>query len=411
LGTRRKLRFAWIALSSLMLLVTSCTAIGVSDQSSDEVVVIAADLELTGDGAALGAIYRNALELRVDQVNERGLLGNRVLELDIRDNRTDPTTSMANLTDFAADDSVAAIITGGCAACVLAGLEIINDAGVPTISLAGPEDVASPAAERRYVFKLGPNPKDSASALMAELGRADARTVALLASDDAYGNDGLEELAALAEVTDIEIALQKLVPDDEEAMRSAVDEIAAFEVADEFPTILPGTADDGTSSLDAVVIWAYFPLASVFAVDLRDAGFEGPLFLDPAAADDLFLTGATARALADATLIFTETFVIDQMIATSPAAAARKTWFNDYSARYGTYHAFASFAADAIDLVVNAINRVDSTDRELIRGIIERTQMDGLSGPIRLTPDNHSGLTSLALTTLVVRGDRWRPAS
>ncbi len=392
-----------------MVVVAGCSVIDASDERSDEVVVVAADLELTGDGSALGAIYRNALELRVDQVNERGLLGDRVLELDIRDNRTDPTTSLSNLSEFAQDSSVAAVITGGCAACLFAGIETITDGGVPTIALAGPDSVASPAADRRYIFKLGPNPRDSASALVAELGRADARSVALLASDDTYGSDGRQEMSAAASAAGIEIELETVVPNEEEPIRSAAEEIAAFRTTPESPAPPIGNPDDAPP-LDAVVIWAYSPLANEAAVALREAGYDGPLFLDFAAADDLFLTGVTASALADATLIFTETFVIDQMIATSPATAARKTWFNDYSARYGTYHAFASFAADAIDLVVHAVNRVDSTERALLRDVIERTQMDGLSGPIRLTPDNHSGLSSLALATLVVRGDRWRPA-
>jgi branched-chain amino acid transport system substrate-binding protein len=176
------------------------------------------------------------------------------------------------------------------------------------------------------------------------------------------------------------------------------------------PTFSPEGFVEQAAALDAVVIWAYSPVAADFAIHLRDAGYEGGLFLDMAAADDLFLGGRRADALAGATIIFTETLVIDQVIATSPAKAARKTWFNDYSARHGTYHAFASFAADAVDIVVQAVNRLDSTDRTAVRGLIERTQFDGLSGPIRLTPDNHSGLTPLALTTLVVRGDRWRPA-
>ena len=42
--------------------------------------------------------------------------------------------------------------------------------------------------------------------------------------------------------------------------------------------------------------------------------------------------------------------------------------------------------------------------------MLETSQLDGLSGPIRMTPDNHSGLMPQALTTLVARGGRWRLA-
>jgi branched-chain amino acid transport system substrate-binding protein len=410
LGITGKLRTGIaIAAAGAVLSATACTAPGSGDVTAVDTVVIAADLELTGEGSALGTVFRNALELRVDQINEQGLLGERRLQLDIRDNRTDATTSMSNVSNFIEDEAVTAIITGGCAACFNAVAPLIEDGGVPTISLAGPEAVAS--TDWRYAFKLGPNPTDTAVALAAELSRADVATVALVASDDAYGADGIGALTAAADRAGVDVATTIRISNDEAAMQAAANEVMLYiEEHTPAPTFGPDGLLEQAEALDAVVIWAYSPMAGDFAVHLRDGGFDGALFLDMAAADDLFLGGRRADALAGATIIFTETLVIDQVIATSPAKAARKTWFNDYSARHGTYHAFASFAADAVDIVVQAVNRLDSGDRTAVRGLIERTQFDGLSGPIRLTPDNHSGLTPLALTTLVVRGDRWRPA-
>jgi branched-chain amino acid transport system substrate-binding protein len=110
-------------------------------------------------------------------------------------------------------------------------------------------------------------------------------------------------------------------------------------------------------------------------------------------------------------MIFTETLVIDDVIATSPAKAARQTWFRDYLAQEGTYHAYASFAADAVQLIIEAINRFDSADRESVRAAIEATQTEGLTGPLRMTAENHSGLMPQALTTVVAQGGRWRPAN
>jgi branched-chain amino acid transport system substrate-binding protein len=107
-------------------------------------------------------------------------------------------------------------------------------------------------------------------------------------------------------------------------------------------------------------------------------------------------------------MVFTETLVMDEVVATSPAKAARKTWFRDYTARFGTYHAFSSFAADAVALIVDAVIRAGGTSRALVRETMEVTQLDGLTGPLRLTPSQHSGLMPQALTLLTVRGDRWR---
>ena len=110
-----------------------------------------------------------------------------------------------------------------------------------------------------------------------------------------------------------------------------------------------------------------------------------------------------------ARLVFTPSFVIDDVIATTPAKAAQKQWFRDYTTRYGTYAGPASFAADAVQLVATAAVRAGD-DRDRLRAVMETTQLDGLSGPIRMTPDNHSGLMPQALTILVARDNRWRLA-
>ena len=107
-----------------------------------------------------------------------------------------------------------------------------------------------------------------------------------------------------------------------------------------------------------------------------------------------------------------QTMVIDDVIATTPAKAARKQWFRDYTARYGSYY--------GVRVVRGRRGSADrrrggrgwaATDRNRIRDVLETSQIDGLSGPIRITPDNHSGLMPQALTLLVARSGRWRLAS
>jgi branched-chain amino acid transport system substrate-binding protein len=384
-----------------VLLSSGCTM--VAGEPAPEVVVIGADLELSGDDAGLGNLYLDALRLRVEQVNRQGLLsGNRRLELEVLDNRSDPATSAGNLENLAGDPAISAIVSGSCAECLLGAVEAINEAAVPTISLAAADEVVNPVAERPYIFKVGPNTTDTASFIAAELA---GKQIGLISTPGLYGEAGAQEMRDAEGRTGITVVVDEQITPDPQSLAAAADRIVSHQsgpLAPGQPAPPPGP--------EAVVVWSFSPLAGEFAVSLRAAGYEGPLYLDAAAADELFLTGDTGDALAGARLVFTETLVIDELIATSPAKASRKTWFRDYSARYGTYHAFSSFAADAIGLVVAAVNRIDSTEREAVRDAFERTQMDGLSGPLRITPDNHSGLASLGLTLLVARGDRWQPA-
>jgi branched-chain amino acid transport system substrate-binding protein len=382
---------AFSALCVLTMIASNgCELTRPGDDSSD--IVIAADLELSGATAAIGTAYRRALELKIDQINQRGVLGHRKIKLLYKDNRSDRTLSVSNIAEFASNDEVTAIITGACSSCVIAASKILNDKRVPAIALAPAREVATPVADRRYVFKLAPNPQDGAAALAAELSRARIRTIGLLSTDDEYGDDGETALTSELEKAGIDIK------------RRAQFKPTDTDLSQQVHQITEGKPD-------ALVLWAYPTQAGIAAVSARAAGYEGRLYLDAAAAGDLFLNGPTAAATENAIMISTQTMAIDDVVAVTPAKAARKQWFRDYTSRYGGYFGYASYAADAVQIIADAIETIGGTERDRLRTALEAVQLDGLSGRIRITPDNHSGLMPQALTVLVARSGRWRLSS
>lgn len=373
-------------------------------------MLIGVDLPTSGEASDLGEVYSRALQLRVEQVNQQGLLRGRRLSLEVMDNRSDSDTSKANIQKLASNPDVRAIITSGCEECAEEIAQIVNDAGVPTVALAASAGFSEPVEERQYLFKIGPNAGHDASLLANELVRAEVDTVALAATDDAYGAEGLAQMETALQGTDIEIVLTEQLVASEDSLRSSAERIASY--LPQPPVLselgLPPDLSAQEPGPDAVVIWAFDPVAGDFTEALHAAGYSGSLYLDAVAATDPFLTGASGAAYNNAVMVFTETLVIDEVIATSPAKAARQTWFRDYTSRFGTYHAFSSFGADTIQLLVEAINQAGVAERNTLRDAIEGARFDGFTGPMRMTPLNHSGLRPQALTTLVVRGDRWR---
>ncbi|MET8367185.1 ABC transporter substrate-binding protein [Micromonospora sp. NPDC005194] len=388
----RSATIAALASAVVATTLTGCQFGGAEQDTSP--IVIAADLELSGAAAPVGQTYQRALKLKVEQLNSSGALNGRKIDLKVKDNRSDAAESLRNIAEFSSDSQVSAIVMGGCNECAVGAVGIINDKRIPTIALAASGAIASPVAERRYVFKLGPNAADSAAALTTELRRKNVRKVGLLASNDDYGREGM--LALRRELTKASIKVAG-----EESVKTTDTEVG--QQVDKLTKLKP----------DALVVWTPPEQAALAATSAQQASFRGALFFDAGAAGDLFL-GAAARATERATLIFTQTMVIDDVIATTPAKAARRQWFQDYTARFGGYNGASSFAADAIQLIADAELRAGGpagkVDRDGIRDVLETSQIDGLSGPIRMTPDNHSGLMPQALTTLVARNGRWRLA-
>lgn len=382
------------ALASVVLAGTLTGCQFGDDEVAASPIVIAADLELSGSAAPMGKAYQRALELKVEQLNASGVLAGRRIELRVKDNRSDASESLRNIGDFSSDPQVSAIIMGSCNECVIGAVRTINEKRIPTIALATSDAVANPVAERRYVFKLGPNADDNASALASELIRKNVRKVALLRSDDDYGREGATALQGEFDKAGIRLLREATVKPTDTDVSQQIASLTARKP-------------------QALVLWTSPEQAALAATAAHDAGFTGSLYLDAGAAGDLFL-GESAKATERATLIFTQTMVIDDVIATTPAKAARRQWFQDYTARFGGYNGGSSFAADALQLIADAHLRAggpaDRVNRNGIRDVLETSQLDGLSGPIRMTPDNHSGLMPQALTTLVARNGRWRLA-
>ncbi|SCL68497.1 ABC transporter substrate-binding protein [Micromonospora chersina] len=389
------IRSASIAVLASAVLATTLTGCEIGGEPQDtSPIVIAADLELSGASAPIGKVYQRALELKVEQLNSSGALDGRKIELKVKDNRSDAAESLRNINDFSSDSRVTAIIMGGCNECAVGAVRTIGEKRIPTLALASSGEVTEPVAERRFVFKLAPNAADSAAALTTELTRRNIRKVAVLHSADKYGQEGLAALNS--EFTKAGIKLVRA-----ESVRTTDTEVS---------TQIDGLVD---KKPEALIVWTPPEQASLAATTARQRRYAGALFFDASAAGDLFL-GASARSTERATLIFTQTMVIDDVIATTPAKAARRQWFQEYTARFGGYNGYSSFAADAVQLIADAELRAGGepgkVDRSALRDVLETAQLDGLSGPIRMTPDNHSGLMPQALTTLVARGGRWRLA-
>lgn len=383
----RRLSASVVASTLLVAGLAGCSSDDGSGGTTD--VVIGADL---ASSSATDTAYARALQLMIEQINASGELGGKRLVLRIQDNRFDPTASLRNISTFADDPTVAAIVTGSCGECVVGAAKTVTEKKVPTIALMAASLTAHiPAASQRWVFKLGPNANDDASALVAELQRTATKTVAVLYSDDFYGHDAFAAVTdSLAKATIKVTATQKIKPN-----------------ASDVTQAVGALADGGP---DALLVLTGPDQAVLAATSAKTAKYKGRLYLDAGAAGDLFIPQEAAAAMNNATMVFTQTLAIDDVVATTPAKASRRQWFRDYTSRYGSYSGVAAFAADAAALISDGVARV-GTDRGGIRNVLETSQTDGLSGSIRLTPDNHSGLMPQALTLLVARSGRWRLSS
>ena len=385
---------ASVIASTLLAAATGCSLNAGAAKQTD--IVIGADLAST---SPTDTAYTSALQLMVQQVNASGQLGNRQLVLRIEDNHLDPTASLSNVSGLAADPAVAAIVLGSCGECLALSAKTIDEQKVPTIALAAADLRRIPAAGQHWIFKLGPNATDDAAAMRAELRRSGLRRIAVLYADDAAGTDAFAALTSNAGLRAAHLGLSAT----RKIKAATGDQLTNKSVAD----LKRAVRTLAATRPDAMVLLTGPDQANRAAIAARAAGFHGRLLLDAPAAGDLFLSTEAAGALDGARLVFAKALGIDDAIATAPAATAQREWLSDVTAANGDFNGSTLFAADAASLLARAVASAGG-DRGGIREALETSVIDGLSGPIRLTATNHSGLQAPALTVLVARGGRWR---
>ncbi|WP_045743936.1 ABC transporter substrate-binding protein [Actinoplanes rectilineatus] len=382
---------ALVSTVSAVILAASaggCAADEATGAQAGAEIVIGASLELSGPTASIGSTYKKALELKAQQLNDSGTLGDRKIKLVIRDNRTDNNTAVAAVNDLIKNERVAALITGGCSACVVSAMPAITENHMPTIALASASAITTPVTERRYVFKIAPNPAQDATVIATHVAAASIKKIGLIAVNNVYGQDGETSIR-------------------QESAKLGVDVVAAEQFAQTDTTMTVQVGKVIAAKPDAVVIWAVMPAAGTIVRELHDAGFQGAVYLDAGAGAELFVKGAGDTA-EGTNMAFPRVLATDEIDASTAAGAVQKQWVTAYEQAHGTYSGFASFAADALQVIADAASR--DTDSERIRDAIETAALDGASGPVRFSATEHSGLQPQALGVLTVRQGEWHLA-
>ena len=364
-----------IALAAILLsLLGACGA-----KQAKQTVVIGADLSLSGDDRQVGQIYRNALQLAVSQYNASN--DKQRIELRVRDDQSEPAIAMSQVTTFEADKKVSAIIIGPCDACVASIAPLARSSATPIISLAPADLPPADSGAGTALFKLAPNVTDDAAEMVTTMGAEKIHRLAIVAGSDAYGGEAAAAMTASASDGRITVT----------------------------GTVDPSSVTKTTlHDADGVAIFAPPADADTALSNLHAAGFTGTVYLDAAAAAGLFLDGSVDFKATY--LTFPGIMAADDMVAATPAQADQKRWFDNYTSQYGEYAGPSAFAADALQLIADAA-QVAGTKQTKLRSVIETDQFDGLSGTIRFTPQNHSGLTARSLTMLQASDGRWHTTS
>src|SRR5262249_34795540 len=119
-------RLRWIR-CLLAAVLTLAMAVPVAAQTVIKVPIVA---EITGGGASVGAMWRDAVFMAIEEINKKGGILGAKLETSVQDTQTDPPTSVAVMRRVLNDKPFAVFGTVYSSSTV-ANMDIARQAGIP----------------------------------------------------------------------------------------------------------------------------------------------------------------------------------------------------------------------------------------------------------------------------------------
>lgn len=234
---------------------------------------------ITGANFAFGKLTMNGLEVLFDEVNAKGGIHGRKLQLVRVDDQCDPSGAITAVRKLIHTDQVFAIVGGSCSNGVVAAKEDILSAGIPFVNFAAASNaISAPKQPTIFTSMLTSNLE---SALQAKyLSDKGIKKVAVVAQQDAWGRDRHTTLLEALKAAGIEVL---------------VDEELSMEANDATAQVLRVQA----SGANTVLLINYPKPASIFLRDAARLGFKADflgtsVIPDPVAFyDQVAVPGAT----------------------------------------------------------------------------------------------------------------------
>ncbi len=355
-------------------------------QQAKEPLKIGALLSVTGPAAFLGAPEARTLEMLVEELNAKGGVDGRRIELVVKDTGGSPEKAISFAKQLVEETGVFAIIGPATSGESIAVKGIANDAKVLLLSCAAAEVITTPVLP--YVFKVAPKDSYAAEMIFRQMRKMGLKRIGVLSSNTGFGKAGKEQV-------------EKLAP-------GAGIEIAASEVYDKAATDLTAEVTKlKAANVQAILNWSIEPAQAIVIKNARQIGLKVPIFQSHGFANVQY--AKTAGAAAEGVMFPASRIVVAESLAASdrqkPVVASYK---QGYERRFKEdVSTFGGHAHDALGILVRAVKEA-GLDREKVRGAVENMKgYVGTAGVFNFSPSDHNGLAIDAFEMLTVKDGKF----
>ncbi|MDG4596527.1 MAG: ABC transporter substrate-binding protein [Candidatus Contendobacter sp.] len=359
----------------------------VSWASAAEPIKIGSVLTVTGPASFLGDPELKTLQMYVEDLNAKGGVKGRKLELIHYDTGGNAKDAVNFVKRLIKNDNVDLIVGGTTTGDTLAVIPDVEKEGIPFISLAGAVEIIEPV--KKWVFKTPHTDRMAVAKIYEDLRKRGLTKVAIITGDGGFDKSGREQLLKLAPQYGVTLVADESYGNKDTDMTAQLTKIRS-------------------SDAQAIINFGLGQAPAIVTKNIKQLGITLPLYQSHGVASKTFidLAGDAAEGvrLPAAALV-----VAEQLPDADPQKPVLLAYKNKYEAKHGPVSTFGGHAYDGLMIAVAAIQRAGGTDKAKVRDEIEKTQgFIGTGGVFNMTPQDHMGLTVDAFKLVEIRNGSWK---
>jgi branched-chain amino acid transport system substrate-binding protein len=351
-------------------------------------IKIGSVLSVTGPAAFLGDPELKTLQMYVDELNKKGGVIGRQLQLVHYDDGSDANKANGFAKRLIDDDKVDILVGGTTTGSTMSMVPLVEKAGVPFISLAGAVVIVEPV--KKWVFKTPHTDRMAAEKVFEDMKKRGLTKVALLSETSGFGNSGKKETEGVAAKYGITlVANETYGPKD----------------TDSSPQL---TKIKNTPGVQAVFVFGLGQGPAIVTKNYKQLGMTLPLYHAHGVASEEFikLAGPAAEGVR---LPAAALLIADKLAANDPQKAVTVNYSKAFTEKWKTdVSTFGGHAYDGLMIAVDAIKRANTTDKAKVRDAIEATKgYIGTGGKVNMSATDHMGLDLSAFNMLEIKNNDW----
>lgn len=351
-------------------------------------IKIGSVLSVSGPAAFLGDPELKTLQLYIEDLNKKGGVLGRPLELVHYDDGSDASKANGFAKRLIEDDKVDILIGGTTTGATMSMAPLVEKATIPFISLAGAVVIIEPV--KKWVFKTPHTDRMAAEKVFEDMKKRGLTKIALLSESSGFGQSGKKE-------TELVVAKYGIT--------LVANETYSPKDTDMSPQL---TKIKNTPEVQAVFVFGLGQGPAIVTKNYKQLAITLPLYQSHGVASDDFLklAGDSAEGVR---LPSPAQLIPGKLAAGDPQKAVVTAYEKLYKDRYKQdVSTFGGYAYDGLMIAVDAIKRAGSTDKAKVRDAIEATKgYVGSSGNVTMSPTDHLGLDLTSFRMLEVKGGDW----